>query len=160
MPKMLVKKSACVVGERCNGRRRTHWDAASVDVWAEFTWTVAAFFDGPSRSKLLSVGLDWHRVKCVNLLSPSPVVGEWDSERARAVAAAMDFSEFDLVFVCGVKACSAMGFTDKLSDCIGQVVHGSSRKIVPLPHPSGLNRFWNDGAAVTSLKNKIAKLLQ
>ena len=153
-------KSVCVVGERCNGHRRPHWDSAPVEAWARFMWTVAAFFDGSSRAKLLSAGIDWHSVKYVNLLPPSPVVGEWDACRAAEIAAAMDFSRFDLVFACGVKVCSAAGFTGKLTDSVSEVVPTRLREIVLMPHPSGLNRFWNDRAAVPRLKVKVTKLLE
>jgi len=155
-----MKKSVCVVGERCNGRRRSHWDTASIETWAKFTWSVAAFFDGPSRSKLLSIGLDWHSVKCVNLMPPSPVIREWNARRASETVNLMGFSEFALVFACGVKVCSAMGFIGKLTDSVGEIVPARSREIVPLPHPSGLNRFWNNQGAVSRLKNKITELLK
>ena len=154
------KMAACVVGERCNGRRRAHWDALPVAEWAAFAPSVSAFFDPASRAKLASVGVDWHSVRCFNLLPPSPAAGEWDAARAAEVASLLDLSPYGLVFAAGARVLAAFGSAARLSARLGLPTFAKHATVVPLPHPSGRCRVWNDRATVSLVRARVIKLLE
>lgn len=128
--------------------------------WATFAPSISAFFDEASRAKLTSIGIDWHSARCFNLLPPSPVVGEWDAAAAAEVAGLLDFSPHQVVFAAGARVLVALGSSAKLSDRLGLLTFTKCATVVPVPHPSGLNRFWNDPAVVRSLREKISRITE
>lgn len=91
---------------------------------------------GPRRKMLDGLGVRWD--DGINLLWPSPIAGEWDAKEAKRVAEVLrpDVEKYDTVLLFGAKVCKA--FDVKHVWFVLQGIY------VPMPHPSGRNRAWND----------------
>lgn len=141
-----------VVGERAN----RPGDGAKIDpaTWAAEARQVPAFADGRSRAKLVSLGLDLGVVASVNLLPPAVQGTPWDAAAAGLVAAALDLRQFDVAYLAGARACAAFDVDYAVGREVGR--RGSTR-LVAVPHPSGLNRFWNDPRDVRKLKESLCR---
>lgn len=89
------------------------------------------------RGFLNSLGVYWD--DGINLLWPSPIPGYWNKQEAGRVAYELipkiDRS-YDVVLLFGKKVCEAFDIKYSLLEQQG--------KYVPLPHPSGRCRTWND----------------
>lgn len=77
------------------------------------------------------------------------VVGERRNDHRRPHwVAVMDFSRFNLVFAAGARVTATVGVRGRVADLTGEVAEVDGRRVVVTPHPSGLNRFWNNRGAV------------
>lgn len=130
-PKARVNKRTLVVGER---RPDIHDERGA--------------FEPKHLDRLETLGFDLTDADTVNLLPGSSDVGAWDLVDARHNAKAVmqdalfgaDAPGYNRVLLCGVRVPAALGLargllsTAELFDVVFFVV----------PHPSGLNRWWND----------------
>lgn len=148
-----------VVGERRNGPTR------EVDATARTTacrWRAllceGAFADPTSARKLTSIGVDLTTVRSANLLPASPTVGEWDERTARATwEAGLTDQPGATWLLCGRRVWRAtMGRADGE---FGSEATAGGARVVLLPHPSGLSRWWNDRANPTRLGRRLRGLL-
>lgn len=134
------------IGERFNAKRWTpalpeHFDSF------ELRRRLGLYRTGPRRAFLTSLGIAWD--DGINLLWPSPVLGEWDVAEARRVAIELVPSIlcYDRVLLFGCRVCNALGVPFEIGT--GYEINEpyvDSTIAVPLPHPSGRNRMWNDAA--------------
>ncbi len=146
-----------VLGERENASESEL--EASPGHWWRSSLARGAFLDRTSTKKLASAGVDLTRVRSANLLPPSPVVGEWDVAAARQswLTAAADQPGATWM-TCGGKAwTAATGKAGGRADEVFELPCGG--RVIPLPHPSGLNRWWNDRANPTRLRRRLRGLL-
>jgi len=105
---------------------------------------------GPRRAFLSGLGVEWD--DGVNLLLPSPLPGEWDAAEARRVADALSqlVERYDAVLAFGRRACDALGIEYAPCQLRG--------KYLPLPHPSGRCRLWNDPATHDAVRKAMKNL--
>jgi hypothetical protein len=126
-----------VVGERYNlGRDWTPRDRAR-ETDLRFLVRLGAFRKGTSRRCLVKHGLAWDAA--LNLLMPSSRVGAWDPGRAREVASSIRVEledTFDSIVLAGRRVPKAFGVSGEFLTVEG--------KYALIPHPSGLNHWWND----------------
>lgn len=118
--------------------------------WWRMSFALRAFRLGNGEARLRSLGLDWGR--SMNLLPPSPVVGEWDAAWARAIVHAnADRFEMATGIICvGRRVARAFGM-----GCMA-LGAGDGRYFVA-PHPSGRNRWWNGPGNVDALRLAAAQ---
>lgn len=85
---------------------------------------------------LNSLGVVWD--DGINLLWPSPITGYWDPVEAKTVVGRLrlKIEEYDTVLLFGSRVCRAFGV--RFNSLEQQGVY------LPLPHPSGRCRLWND----------------
>lgn len=130
-------KSTLAVGERFNYHkwwRPLPQNEDSLDLRLRI-----GFYNRPTgRRKFLNeLGVEW--TDGINLLWPSPVVGYWDPREALRVVKELrpEIEErWDAVLLFGTRVCKAF---DVKSDWLVR-----TGIYVPLPHPSGRCRVWND----------------
>jgi uracil-DNA glycosylase len=157
-----------VIGERMN--RLSSWSPTDAVRDSDRYWQImrrlGAFRDDRSRRQLRSVGVDLtdDGVSAINLLTPAPQTAAWDVMTARQVAVEWlprIAAEFDLVMLCGRRVVDAFNveLLGTMAECHGSVVDLELVDAVVLPHPSGLNRWWNDEAAVTELRERMEACL-
>lgn len=146
---------AVVVGERANAPSRPDLDAMSPTEWAVKTMSIPAFADDRSREKLDRIGVDLSSCQSVNLLPPALQGVPWDRRAAKEVASLTDLRQFDLAYLAGAKVCEAFGRPYSPGDEVGR--RGEVR-LVAVPHPSGLNRFWNFAASVAAMRRRLCHL--
>lgn len=91
-----------------------------------------------------------------NLLPPSPscIQATWDHAAARAVASYI--TDVDVVFMCGRRVQRAFGV--RTSEDVDVV--WAEPVLIAVPHPSGLNRFWNDTARVLDAECLVREALR
>ena len=126
-----------LVGERYNSDRDWRPRDGSRETDLRFLLRLGAFRRGTSRMCLVKYGLRWDAA--LNLLMPSAEVGAWDPGRAREVASAIrdDLEEMaDAIVLTGRRVPRAFGMTGGFLTAEG--------KYAFVPHPSGLNHWWND----------------
>lgn len=97
------------------------------------------FYNRPTgRRKFLNeLGVEW--TDGINLLWPSPMVGYWDPREAFKVAQILRSEiekTYDVVLLFGRKVCEAFE--------VEYVPLRHLEQYIPLPHPSGRCRAWND----------------
>jgi len=146
--------------------------------WLEVSRRAGAYCTGLTRHRalnknLLRLGLRPQRdgvldepyfTEAINLLPPSPIVGAWDAEHAEYVA--RELNELRIVGVNSFCKDGVFGHwnTDIILLLGRKVEHAFLRApcqffrpiltpdmqtiLVTLPHPSGVNRFWNDSDEV------------
>ncbi len=73
-------------------------------------------------------------------------------ELARDAAAEIDLSEYDAIVLAGKNAAAAFGLRDL------QLMERRD-KFVLIPHPSGLNRWWNDPDNVKQARSLFLSFL-
>lgn len=149
-----------VVGERLNRARHADYDAMTPAAWAAEAMSVVAFPDAPARAQLLRIGIDLDALPAFNLLPPAPQDVSWDARRAAQVASHLvaDLATYDAVYLCGKNVCRAfdlLAADDRLSDLFGQVLVESGFQAIPVPHPSGLNHWWNDPLRVQKMREHV-----
>ena len=148
-----------VLGERRNGPTR-EVDAAAktaADRWRA-SLCEGAFADFGSVKKLMSIGADLTEVRSANLLPASPVVGEWDRDGAREAWAAATADQPEATWlVCGRRCWEAA--TGSGDGEFGDVREVGGGRAILLPHPSGLNRWWNDRENPTRLGKVVRGIL-
>lgn len=157
---------AVVLGERMNLRPMTRSLRKLLTLgdeeWARFALRMGAFRDDRSLVKLASVGLAGARG--INLLPPSPQEVPWDGQRARRVAAlicvALAEDPTPVVYAAGGRVAAALLLPRRgpLRNVYGVPLESPllpGVPVVPIPHPSGLNLWWNDRRQVEALRLKI-----
>lgn len=155
--------SLIVVGERMNQAtwRPRDWPVAvSHPRYWKLMRRLGAFNDEKSKTKLASLGLTGY--DAVNLLPPDPQRSPWDAERAKEVMAAWldHLRGYDRCFLTGVKVSAAIGLRGRQVGLLGRRSSVCGVRVVVIPHPSGLNRFWNDVAAVWQLRDKLSTIFK
>jgi hypothetical protein len=128
--------------------------------YASTAMRYGAFTDEDSQKKLLELGL--HplslRVRTMNLLPPAEP-GSWDADLANEVARnAKNYlldRGFDVFVYAGTRVAQAFDF-----HITGYGYAESDYCVeVKVPHPSGLNRFWNDALNVEELRRRLHSVL-
>lgn len=173
-----------LVGQRANGKclRRPRNRALENNV--RFLRRLGAFKSGPSRQKLIALGLTWD--EAVNLLPQRPTSLDTWLARDKAVAkrnakAIMDYAQandMDIVLL-GNRVAEAFGLkyepgrvmsilaykTSESRITANDVIRGRKKAkkhlgdILILPHPSGRNRYWNDENNVSRTVSTITRFL-
>lgn len=96
------------------------------------------FYNRPTgrRAFLNELGVEW--TDGINLLWPSPVCGYWNPQEAKRVVGRLypEIKKYDVVLLFGKKVCEAFSVKYAPLARVGAYV--------PLPHPSGRCRTWND----------------
>lgn len=141
-----------VLGERANDDELTRPETDDRARWRA-ALASGAFRIETSARKLLSVGVDLSRTRSANLLPPSRS-REWDAEAAARIAreALTDQPWMDWI-ACGRRVWLAL--TGDSSADWGDSFDLSTGRAILVPHPSGLNRWWNDARAVERLRETI-----
>ncbi len=122
------------VGERFNQKRWTpsvsHTDSFKLRLQMGF------YNKGSRRAFLNSLSVVWD--EGINLLHPSPIPGEWNAVEARRVAEILrpEIEKYGTVLLFGARVCRAFDVSFDVLKRRGVYL--------PLPHPSGRCRMWND----------------
>lgn len=153
--------------------------------WLELSARIGAFGTGISKNargadKLKSIGLVWH--DSLNLLPPSSVVGAWSRAQARQICNALvdllvagansrydlksmggrhvgmtlaRWAAVDTIVLLGRRverafACAGTPYFDVLTS------EGGYYKMLTAPHPSGMNRWWNDPENIVAARSRLA----
>lgn len=141
-------KRVLAVGERFNAPT---WRPALLEHEHSFELRVkmGLYNDGHRREFLRELGVDWD--DGVNLLWPDPQGAPWCAAEARRVANAISSRvlAYRYVLLFGQHVCAAFGVPWRPCEFVpasnmGAAMIGYRTEFVPLPHPSGLNRLWND----------------
>ncbi len=134
-----------LVGERANGPEALDRSSTSAHVRLRH----GAFRYGPSRERLLKLGLRWDAA--MNLLPRSPrATATWtaaDREQAREAALSLCQLAEDqwCLYLLGRRVVESFGLTWAPFALQSVTVDGLVRvKCVACPHPSGLCRWWNE----------------
>lgn len=144
-----------VVGERAN--RDGPYPLPFPLEWARVSPSEGAFSDERSRSRLSSLGVRWEEADSLNLMPPSRD-RSWCRRYASEVADLLLPSlRGRLVLACGRRPVAAFGVKESRW---GDATTVGGVRVVLLPHPSGLNRFWNDPADVDRLASRLRVLLR
>lgn len=133
-----------VIGERENGDPRLG-DEGTPPAEAWRVSLCRGAFVG-RESKLASIGVNLSRARSANLLEASRVPGIWSHVDARAVAeSGLEDQPGTLWVICGRRAWAAFGGPDSSDWGDATPIGRDSRsQAILVPHPSGLNRWWND----------------
>lgn len=146
--------SIVVIGERRNARPWRPADPKK-EMDPRFLLKMGAFNRGTAwRFMHDKVGLRWNAA--MNLLMPTWAGGEdWRSNRAEEVARACApylEKEFDCIVLTGRRVAQAFGKSIDFLERDG--------KYFSLPHPSGLNRWWNDAKNLEKAQRVCAELVE
>jgi len=151
-----------LIGERMNGPtwRPDEWPSLRGDRYWRLMLRVSAFNAEKSKAKLALIGLTEY--DAVNLLPPDPQGVRWDSAKANEVAVSWlnHMREYDRCFLAGKRVAASLGVRGNLPDLVGKKLSVFGVKVTVIPHPSGLNRFWNDSAAVEELRERLSIILR
>lgn len=149
-----------VVGERANLPRDRLLESLSDRRWLAASLRLGAFRDRTGRDKLRSIGvdLDADGAESVNLVPPSPQGVPFDAARASAVARilATRLGGWRTVYLCGGRVARAFGVGGRVTGLFGRTLTVGDGKAVVLPHPSGLNHWWNDALSVRRLRRCLS----
>lgn len=148
-----------LIGERANSALDPTLDCLSVKGWAAKAQFMGAFSDRRSRTKLVSIGVDVSECASMNLLLPAPAGAEWDARRAAdvAVLVASRLDRYALTLLAGLKVARAFGVDGRLADLAGRRVEVGGGDALVIPHPSGLNHWWNDPKNVEELRRCLRR---
>lgn len=148
--------SVIVVGERSNQVAHAT-DELPPSAWWRSSLCRGAFHTPTVVKKLASVGVDLSAVRSANLLPPSGTVGEWDQAAAHGTwLEALRDQPGTTWLVCGQKCWDVVCHARvEPGDVVGLPDGG---RLVSLPHPSGLNRWWNDEKAAPRLRGRLREL--
>lgn len=125
-----------LVGERANQK---HWRPTLITNLGNLKLRLAlgAFTKGAARKRLKDLGLRWKY--SINLLWPDPQGTPWREEEAALVVSCIR-QELERRF------CPILLIGKKVQKAF--VIEGDpleqKRPYILVPHPSGLNRWWND----------------
>jgi len=161
--------TSLLVGERFNQRTwRPSLFAIPSANYVNVMTRLGAFPAGHSRVKLESLGVRW--TQSMNLLPPDPQGVKWNAELAATVAAyLMLHTAHDLLWLAGIRVARAFGiradeqlYFQPLSSESGawEPSYDPPRLCVIVPHPSGLNRWWNHEENVEWGRREIADLTE
>lgn len=138
-----------LIGERANSNFgwKGRWN---LDISAN----IEAFCEGPSRDRLEKYGLRWD--KALNLLPPGRTRwGKKEVLEARHMAQMiMERWPDSMLILAGQRVCSAFSVA-YLPLKFDVTPMGPS--VLCIPHPSGLNRWWNDPQNVEDFVNAARK---
>lgn len=152
-----------MVAERYNMPLDTRLESMarmSVHQWVDFSLSLTALAGGHARAKLSDIGVP-SDVLSMNLLPPAPQGTEWDARLARSVAEVVALRDYDAVMLVGRRVATAFG-------CPRWPMLHSARLMTPgggseglramlVPHPSGLNHFWNDEIEVEVARELVTE---
>jgi hypothetical protein len=151
-----------VVGERMNlpTWRPRYWPDVHGDRHWRLMLRLGAFRDARSRAKLASLGLAEY--DSINLLPPDPQGTSWDAEKAEEVAVTWmeKFRAYDQCLLAGARVARAFHLGGGMGRLMGKSTCACGVRVVVIPHPSGLNRFWNSRIKVDSLSERLTILLR
>lgn len=149
-------RSVLLVGERMNQAAPDH--TYSPGRWLRLSAKLGAFRDEKNRVKLQSVGVDVDdpRMASLNLTPPAPQGAKWGVVMARDVAELIDLSVHHTVYLCGSRVAKVFNIPYE----VGSVNQIGKTRVVVLPHPSGLCRFWNSEIDVSELRKTIINLME
>lgn len=156
-----------VVAERLDRERPRSLAGVTPERWSEIAHRFPVFPDGRSRRRLRELGVEVDRLPAVNLAPPDRQSVPWDADFAEASALRMLTRltrEFDVMVVCGVRACVALNVLRRgnpVTEVYGHPLRPyrpDGTVVVPVPHPSGLNRWWNEPARVAALADRLSRL--
>lgn len=158
-----MNHSVIIIGERFNSNRREAFNRMPPLAWLELSLQLGAFNDSCSRLRLQSIGIDVASMRSMNITPPGPQWWPWEADVARRNAEAFwrhDLLNYNTVYLCGRRVAYAFGIGTEhrvlsrfVADPsqfgnVGRVATGDRRcdwpTLMILPHPSGLNRWWND----------------
>jgi len=149
-----------LIGERRNRPSAREWDALE---WATACVGDGAF-DEADGVKLARIGLSLDACDRLNVHPPGSQGDPWDADLAARVATRLVdvVAERPVVYVAGglaLAAVSAVRRGNPLAEVYGRTVHAPAlgRPVVPVPHPSGLNRWWNDPRRVAALRDLLSE---
>ena len=150
-----------VIGERANlpAQRRRDQTAAK---YLRLMLKLRAFNDTRSRQKLARIGVHVAEAESANLLLQSPQGVPWDAGRAREVAEDWLLRlRGCLAYLAGGRVARAFGVTERsLREVYGRSLRIGGVVAVVIPHPSGLNHFWNDAGDVSRLRRRLSKTIR
>lgn len=162
--------SMTLIAERFNQAtwRPSYWpDVSGLRYWKLMT-VLRAFRDDhcaacrAARLRLSLLGINLLGARSANLLPPDPQGVPWDSEMAKVVAEAWEpvLRDSGLVVLVGGRVARAFGVRVKrLSEVFGRLVEPAGLMATVIPHPSGLNRFWNEASNVSKLRRRLRRSL-
>ena len=151
-----------LLGERFNhkasGPHATAHFTSEVDRWYRTSLSIGCFCRGPSKGKLRSIGLSWDA--SLNLTLPAPQGVAFDMNQARTVAAhLLRETACELLLLCGQKVADAVCGNPKLPLFVATPVklpfESHVRWIARIPHPSGLNRWWQGDGLTTEARTDM-----
>lgn len=148
-----------VVGERANGESTGRH--AGLDAVARWRTSLAegAFLDRTSVAKLASIGVDLGSVRSANLMSPSREVGAWSlADASETWLAAVADQPTARWLACGRRVWETA--TGRRDGEFGETVESCGATITLIPHPSGLNRWWNEKRNASRLRGVLRDLLE
>lgn len=147
-----------VIGERMNRPtwRPGGWPDLRGDRYWKLMSRLGAFKGERSRAKLASIGLEEY--DAVNLLPPDPQGVRWDAAKANEVAISWleRVREYDRCLLAGRRVAAAFGARGGMSELLGNRLSMFGIRATVIPHPSGLNRFWNNRYEVESLRESLS----
>lgn len=143
-----------VIGERANAPKDPLLDTMTSDGWAKITPNLPAFRSDSSREKLSRIGIDLGTAVAFNLQPPTPAGESWDVVDANVIASFVDLRPFDVVYLASRKVAAAFDLPNRVEYGTLAGKRGYTHLVV-VPHPSGLNRFWNDPAEVDKLRKVV-----
>ena len=151
---------ALVIGERMNLPEVPGWAEMIPARWVRLSLRLGAFRDRVSRAKLASVGVDVASCDSMNLVCPAPQGVGWDAAAARRSAEVLTDQHLprcSAAYLCGLRVARAFGVRGRIADLAGKTAGeiGGCRLVV-LPHPSGLNLWWNDPRNVRRLRRCLS----
>lgn len=136
------------------------WPDVDREEYWDLMLRMSAFRDPMSTSKFKKIGLEtW---SAVNLLPPDPQGIPWDAKMATVVAKTWRerLAHYEFVVLVGQRAATAFGLSIKTSFLMGQVFDLDGITATIVPHPSGLNRWWNDTSRVRELKKCLRSVMK
>jgi len=95
----------------------------------------------------------------LNLLPPAPLRAKWPREQARKVAfrvLSQLSPSYDVTLLMGRRVAQALDVDEAWR--FGELIC-CEVKLVVLPHPSGLNRIWNDSQEISRLAHTLKEVL-
>ena len=134
------------VGERFNFYKT--WTPTNPATNHSFRLRKSFGFYRHGNKRLSNLGVHW--TDGINLLWPSHEIGSWNRLEARAVVRAIrpDAEDYDLIVLFGRRVCNAFIVPFEICN-----PHSQGKGIyLPMPHPSGLNRMWNDPKVVEKVR--------
>lgn len=167
----VAPRRVLLVAERFNLPRNARWEGyveMNVRHWVRVAIRCGVFRRGHTSAKLGLIGVTWD--EALNLLPPAPQGERWDPRAARRVAEVVleDRRQYSHVFLCGRKVAQAMGHgrwpmlhsavvSHNLLTHVDQAP--ATCKVMLVPHPSGLNRFWNDDVEIEVARDMVQEFL-
>lgn len=144
-----------LVAERFNLPRVIRFEShASTDMgkWIEISLRLGCFRNGPSAQRLMSIGCRWDRA--LNLLPPAPQRVPFDAALAKRVATTIKsrYCDGTKIIMAGRRVATAFGFAK------WPMLHATGGMML-VPHPSGLNHWWNDEIEVEIAEDHIRSFL-